>query len=117
MSLQPQNVFRHGHPGKFGFGFLKRLLASGERVREDLPEAKPVIAAIDEIVKVCADRHDELSPTMQGLIHPSELATPAERERMHKLKMALRSKSREEAHADILIKRQRRKEEAMKRKK
>lgn len=75
------------------------------RIREDLPEAAPIIAEIDALTKLSEERHSELGPDLKGLVHPSELLTPEEKQRVYDLKMSLRPKSREEAKADIMKKR------------
>lgn len=72
------------------------------RIREDLPEAQPIIARLDEIGKLWQERWDELDPLMKGLIHPSDLSLPEEREEFHNLKLSIRPKSASEARQDIL---------------
>jgi len=76
------------------------------RIREDLPEAKPIIDKIDEIVKRGTDRQAAMSDgQVKQLTHPFDTLTSAEKEELHNLKMQLRPKSAQEARADILKKR------------
>lgn len=75
------------------------------RIREDLPEAAPIIARIDELVATMEARHASCGPDVRAVTHPIEFATSGEMEEMHLLKMQLRPKSAEEARADILKRR------------
>lgn len=81
-----------------------------DRIREDLPEAQPIIAEIDALVSEAARRHAEMEhPDIKMLTHPGDLLTAEERTRLHELKMRLRPKSAQEARADILSRRAARK--------
>lgn len=76
-----------------------------KRIREDSSEARPIIQEIERIVKLGEDRHKDICADLVFLIHPSDLLTTEEKERVHELKLLLRPKSVEEAREDILKKR------------
>ena len=81
-----------------------------ERIREDSPEARPIIEEMDRIVLACKERHEACCWDIRSVTHASDYATPEERARLHELKMRLRPKSAEEARADILARRAARKQ-------
>lgn len=78
---------------------------SRECIREDLPEAIPILERISEICALGEERHKDLGPSLLGLIHPSDLLTAEEKGELHELKLSLRPKSAQEAREDILRKR------------
>lgn len=79
------------------------------RIREDLPEAKPIIDRIDEITKIGEQRHNKMPVgQVRDLTHPFDLLTEEEKIELHELKLKLRPKSAEEARADIEKRRQQR---------
>lgn len=88
----------------------QELPAVDSRIREDLPEAKPILAEIDHIVARAEARHAEMKPGQtKDLTHPNDLLTSEEKGKLHDLKLKLRSKSAQEAKADILKRRAARK--------
>ncbi len=85
----------------------ERSTATGDtRVREDLPEARPILAEMDAIVALGVARQAAMSEgEVKWLTHPFEMLTVEEKTRLHELKLSIRPKSREEARADIIAKR------------
>jgi antirestriction protein ArdC len=75
--------------------------AEKPRIREDLPEARPILARMNEIMTGAAARNG-----YPGQSVPPHLLTNVETEELHALKMRLRCKTPEEARADLLKKRQ-----------
>lgn len=78
-----------------------------ERLREDLPEAAPIIEGIDALCWVSEQRYAEMFPgDVKTLTHPFDLLTSPEKSELHRLKMMLRFKTPQEAKADLAKKRQ-----------
>jgi hypothetical protein len=76
------------------------------RIREDLPEAKPILDEIDAIVAKGRLRHAAMDEhQLKYLIHSSDMQTEAEKTRLHKLRSMIRPKSQAEAKADVAKKR------------
>ena len=77
------------------------------RVREDLPEALPIIEGIDAICYASEKRHAEMHEGQwKYLTHPFDMLTSAEKSEYHRLQLMLRPKTPQEAHTDVLKKRE-----------
>lgn len=80
--------------------------ANPVRIREDLPEAKPIIARLDELTRRGEARQAKMAPgQVKDLTHPQDMLTPAEKNEFHALQLRLRRKTPAEAKADLVLKR------------
>lgn len=85
---------------------MEGMPSDSERIREDAPGAAPIIARRAALAAAGEARWMQCCPDIKNITHPSEYLTAEEKEEFHSLGLRLRSKSQEEARADILRKRQ-----------
>ena len=80
---------------------------SKERIREDLPEAKPILDEINAISDKANALHDAMAEGQtKNLTNPIDLLSTEEKTRLHELQNQLRPKSQAEAKADRDAKRE-----------
>lgn len=78
------------------------------RFVEGTPEAATISRELDRWTAVAEKRHRDLqkgAPSMASVTHPADLLQPAERHRVHELKLMTRPVSREEAAESVRLRR------------
>lgn len=85
------------------------LFGQVERIRDDLPEAQPLVREIDQIIEEANRQWNKMADGQtKSLTNPTDLLDDGQKQRLNELQNRLRSKSAEEAKADVMRRRKQR---------